>query len=222
MNLQDWIDKGKPLSSFINCDCMELMATIPDKYFELCICDPPYGIGGGLKGGRPFSMLNGDKWDNPPDDKYFAELYRISNNQIIWGGNYFNLGRTRGFIIWHKENDGRSFSECEFAWTSFECPSRIYKQRFIGKKESLHPTEKPTALYRWLLQKYAKKGDKIFDSHVGSASSLIACSLEGFEYVGCELDSDYYKEARLRLLKETDRNNYIKEIKDTNFFSKRK
>jgi len=178
---------------------MEFMKNVPDKFFELAIVDPPYGIGGGLKGGRPFSMLNGNEWDIPPDNKYFDSLFKISKNQIIWGGNYFNLGRTRGFIIWHKENDGRDFSECEFAWSSFECPSRIYQQRYIGKKESMHPTEKPIALYRWLLLKYAKPGDKIFDSHVGSASSLIACHLEGFEYVGCELDPVYYKQANERL-----------------------
>jgi site-specific DNA-methyltransferase (adenine-specific) len=96
-------------------------------------------------------MLNGNEWDKAPEDTYFKELFRISKNQIIWGGNYFNLGRTRGFIVWHKENDGRDFSECEYAWTSFEQPSRIFKKRFIGQKESKHPTEKPIALGRWLL-----------------------------------------------------------------------
>lgn len=180
-------------------DCMEGMKQFPDKYFELAIVDPPYGIGGGLKGGRPFSMLGGEKWDNAPDEIYFNELKRISENQIIWGGNYFNLGRTRGFIIWHKENDGRDFSECEFAWSSFEKPSRIYKKRFIGKKESQHPTEKPVSLYRWLLQKYGKKGDKILDTHVGSGSSLIACWEEGFEYCGFEIDEDYYNAACKRI-----------------------
>ena len=180
-------------------DCMEAMKAMPDKAYDLAIVDPPYGIGGGLKGGRPFSTLGGERWDTAPDENYFTELKRISENQIIWGGNYFNLGRTRGFIIWHKENDGRDFSECEFAWSSFEKPSRIYKKRFIGQKESQHPTEKPVALYRWLLQNYAKPGDKIFDSHVGSGSSIIACIEEGFEYVGCELDKDYYEAASKRI-----------------------
>ena len=123
-------------------DCMEGMKRFPDKYFELAIVDPPYWIGGGLKGGRPFSMLGGEKWDNAPDEIYFDELKRISENQIIWGGNYFNLGRTRGFIIWHKENDGRDFSECEFAWSSFEKPSRIYKKKVYREKRITAPDRK--------------------------------------------------------------------------------
>lgn len=178
---------------------MDIMKDIPDKFFELACVNPPYGIGGGLKGGRPFSMLGGEKWDKEPDEKYFNELKRISENQIIWGGNYFNLGRTRGFIVWHKENDGRDFSECEFAWSSFEKPSRIYKKRFIGKKESQHPTEKPIALYRWLLQNYAKTGDKIIDTHSGSGSLACACHLEGFNFLAIEKDEDYYKASVERL-----------------------
>ena len=178
---------------------MEAMKEFPDKHFELAIVDPPYGIGGGLKGGRPFSMCGGDKWDTPPTDKYFDELFRVSNNQIIWGGNYFGLGRTRGYIIWDKENDGRDFSENEFTWTSFEVPSRIFRHRFIGSKETQHPTEKPIALYKWLLTKYAKPGDKILDTHVGSASSIIACIDLGFDVTGFELDADYYKAASKRI-----------------------
>jgi site-specific DNA-methyltransferase (adenine-specific) len=140
------------------------------------------------------------------------------------------LKNTPCFVVWDKDNGNTDFADCELAWLSFKTSIRKFKYKWRGmiqenmkeKEIRIHPTQKPVALYRWLLQKYAKKGDKIFDSHVGSASSLIACSLEEFDYVGCELDSDYYNEARLRLLKETDRNNYIKEIKDTNFFNKRK
>lgn len=199
MNIDEWLKCGKPWNVILHGDCMDIMKDIPDKFFELACVNPPYGIGGGLKGGRPFSMLGGEKWDKEPDEKYFNELKRISENQIIWGGNYFNLGRTRGFIVWHKENDGRDFSECEFAWSSFEKPSRIYKKRFIGKKESQHPTEKPIALYRWLLQNYAKTGDKIIDTHSGSGSLACACHLEGFNFLAIEKDEDYYKASVERL-----------------------
>jgi site-specific DNA-methyltransferase (adenine-specific) len=140
-------------------------------------------------------MLNGNEWDKAPEDTYFKELFRISKNQIIWGGNYFNLGRTRGFIVWHKENDGRDFSECEYAWTSFEQPSRIFKKRFIGQKESKHPTEKPIALGRWLLQKYAKPGDLILDTHSGSGTFACSAWIEGFEFFACEKDADYHRES---------------------------
>ena len=176
-------------------DCMEYMATLPDKAFDLAIVDPPYGIGGGLKGGRPFSMVGGEKWDTPPCELYFGELFRASNNQIIWGGNYFGLGRTRGFIVWDKQNDGRDFSEAEFAWTSFDIPSRFFRKRFIGTKETNHPTEKPVALYKWLLTNYAKQGDKILDTHLGSGSSAIAADIMGFDFVGYEIDKDYYEAA---------------------------
>jgi site-specific DNA-methyltransferase (adenine-specific) len=199
MNVQEWLEAGKPWNVILHGDCMDLMKHFKDNEIQLCIVDPPYGIGGGLKGGRPFSMLNGEKWDNAPDESYFKELKRISQNQIIWGGNYFNLGRTRGFIVWHKENDGRDFSECEFAWTSFECPSRIFKKRFIGQKESQHPTEKPIALYRWLLQNYAKPGDKIIDTHSGSGSLACACHIEKFDFLAIEKDADYHKSSCERL-----------------------
>lgn len=115
------------------------------------------------------------------------------------GGNYFSLGRTRGFIVWDKKNDGRDFSECEFAWSSFDTVARFFRMRFIGKKQSEHPTEKPYELYRWLLSKYANPGDKILDTHVGSASSLIACMDMGFDFVGFELDEDYFVSAIKRM-----------------------
>ena len=182
----------------LNIDCMEYMATCKDKQFDLAIVDPPYGIGGGLKGGRPFSMSGGDKWDNPPDETYFRELFLISANQIIWGGNYFKLGRTRGYVIWDKKNDGRDFSESEFAWTSFDRPARTFRYRFIGNKDTKHPTEKPIALYKWLLKNYAKEGDRIIDTHLGSGSSAIAAYDFGCEFIGCEIDKDYYEAALKR------------------------
>jgi site-specific DNA-methyltransferase (adenine-specific) len=202
---------------------MGFMATVPDKYFELAICDPPYGIGfdGQTtiigKSGKANTFSNYQhhmkkNWDiKTPDKNYFDELRRISINQIIWGGNYFTdkLFVSRGWIYWDKKitnANNHTHSDGELAWTSF---NKILKKftfdwvgfGYINNKEDrkIHPTQKPVTLYRWLLMNYAKKGDKIFDSHVGSASSLIACHLEGFEYVGCELDPDYYKEANERL-----------------------
>lgn len=182
-----------------NQDCMIGMKEFPDKYFDLAIVDPPYGIDKQLRGGRPFGTqyrLKG--WDTPPGLDYFTELYRVSNNQIIWGGNYFGLGRTRGFVIWDKQNDDRDFSECEFAWTSFDKVSRMYRKRFIGKKESEHPTEKPISLYQWLLKNYAKPGDKILDTHLGSQSSRIAAFDMGFDFTGYELDKDYFEAGNKR------------------------
>jgi site-specific DNA-methyltransferase (adenine-specific) len=181
----------KIINTVIQGDCLDVMKSMPDKCVDLVLTDPPYGIGGGLRGGRPFSMLGGEKWDNAPDDNYFNELKRISKNQIIWGGNYFNLGRTRGFIIWHKENDGRDFSECEYAWTSFEKPSRIYKQRFIGKKDTQHPTEKPVALFQWILNNYSHPGMTIFDPFAGSGTTAIVCLETGRNYILVEKEPEY-------------------------------
>jgi len=186
-------------------DCMEGMKHFDDKEFSLSIVDPPYGIGGdalhtdrSLKGAgklknRAINRFQ-TKWDIAPDDNYFEELKRVSKNQIIWGGNYFNLGRTRGFICWDKCQVWENFSQVEFAWTSFERPSKLYK--FDGKRskeERIHPTQKPIELYKWLLQNYAKEGDKILDTHVGSGSSILACIEEGFEYCGFEIDEEFYK-----------------------------
>lgn len=195
------------MNRFYNCDNMEYMATVPDKFFELAAVDPPYGIERFLKndGGNSQKIKSfGDKeknWNNiKPDKKYFDELFRISQNQIIWGGNNFELPTSEYFIIWDKEQMMPSFARCEMAWTSCKVPAKIFKQRTVETgRIKIHPTQKPVALYRWILQNYAKKGDKIFDSHVGSGSSIIACIEEGFEYVGCELDKDYYKSASDRI-----------------------
>ena len=196
-------------NKIILADCMDIMKDIPDKYFELAIVDPPYGIGGdalhtdrALKGAGKLKNIALNKfqtkWDIAPDENYFLELKRISINQIIWGGNYFNLGRTRGFIIWDKLQYFKNFSACEFAWTSFEKPSAMYQIdcKYSGK---IHPTQKPVALYRWLLQNYAKPGDKIIDTHSGSGSCAIACHLEKFDFLAIEKDEDYYKASVERL-----------------------
>lgn len=203
-----------PVSEVYNCDCMEFMATVPDKFFELAIVDPPYGIGGdslhtnraeknhlynnralsgaGKLKNRALNKMN-TKWDNAPNEIYFKELKRISKNQIIWGGNYFDLFPCRCFVVWDKVQPWENFSQIEIAWTSFDSPARIFKfDNRTGDK--IHPTQKPVALYKWLLRNYAKPGDKIFDSHMGSQSSRIACWDGGFDYWGCELDPDYFRD----------------------------
>ncbi len=208
-----------PKIELLNCDCMEYMAGVPDKFFDLAIIDPPYGIekqisvggGSGTKSQVKFHQLyseNHKKWDVAPDYKYFEELKRVSKNQIIWGGNYFELGRTRGFIVWDKKQMMPNFSRCEFAWTSFDCVSTIAEIPFFGNakvdiSEKIHPTQKPVKLYRWLLENYAKEGDKILDTHGGSMSSAIACHQMGFDLTLCELDKDYYEAGVKRFREQT-------------------
>jgi site-specific DNA-methyltransferase (adenine-specific) len=193
-------------------DCMDGMKQFPDKFFDLAIVDPPYGLG---IDGQKESISKNPKhnrkqhirksWDSSiPDKDYFYELFRVSKNQIIWGANYFvkylNTG-TKGWIVWDKGQHGLTMSDCELAFSSFNCPTRV---KIINRVEllnegTIHPTQKPIKLYEWLLNNYAKPGDKILDTHVGSASSLIACHKLGFEYVGFELDTDYFKAALDRL-----------------------
>ena len=188
-------------------DCMDGMRDFPDKHFELAICDPPYGININMNMGRKKGRRRDHaekRWDNEaPNQEYFDELFRVSRNQIIWGGNYFRLPITKSWIFWDKEVPvGVSFADGELAWTSFEktlIKARIPYSGFIGSAGKIHPTQKPIALYKWLLKNYAKKGDKILDTHVGSASSLIACEDMGYEYIGFELDEDYFNAATKRL-----------------------
>ena len=143
-------------------------------------------------------------WDVAPGDDYFKELFRISRNQVIWGGNYFNLPPTRGFLIWRKTNVPQQFTMAmaEYAWMSFQQNAKVFDYSAVGQEGRFHPTQKPVALYKWILQNYAKPGDKILDTHVGSASSLIACYDMGFDYVGFEIDEEYYKQAKKRLDEE--------------------
>ena len=140
-------------------------------------------------------------WDVAPKQEYFNELFRVSRNQVIWGGNYFSLPPTRCFLIWRKTNVPQDFTMamCEYAWTSFNNNAKWLELSAVGQQGRFHPTQKPVALYKWILTNYAKEGDKILDTHVGSASSLIACEELGFDYVGFELDETYYKESRERL-----------------------
>ena len=205
----DWANLQNP-HLFINGDCMEYMKTMPDKYVDLCISDPPYGINRLHSGGMPkssrFIKWERKHWDNePPSPEYFKELFRVSRNQIIWGGNYFtdNLFPSMGWVFWFKQK-GMTFADGELAWTSFQRATRQYDLSGMGAgagadKFKIHPTQKPVKLYKWLLTNYAKQGDKILDTHVGSASSLIACHELGFDYIGFEIDEDYYKAATKRL-----------------------
>ena len=201
-------------------DCMEGMKQFPDKYFELAIVDPPYGIkmdGGKIGGDNLGTAKNYTKknWDSSaPEQEYFNELKRVSKNQIIWGANHF-INKipfdSPCWIVWDKDNTG-NFADCELAYTSFPTAVRIFRYRWNGmlqenmknKEHRIHPTQKPVELYQWLLTKYAKKGDKILDTHVGSASSLIACHEFGFDYVGFELDKEYFNKATERLKQVKD------------------
>lgn len=224
-----------------NEDNMALMARYPDKYFDLAIVDPPYGIntpnmtmgsnpnrkghlqyggvstaqklkkgrlnsGGGKLKNRVLNNSNCD-WDNAiPSDEYFKELIRVSKNQIIWGGNYFPLPPTRGIIFWDKLQPWENFSQFELGWTSFDKPAfkiAISTTGGANAEKKIHPTQKPIELYKRLLDKYAKPGDKILDTHLGSGSIAIACHDYGYELTACELDKDYYESAVARIRRHT-------------------
>ena len=202
-------------------DCMDGMKRFPDKYFELAIVDPPYGGVG--RGGYMYNKAGGGKGRHPnnyvldlwkqeaPSVDYFNELFRVSQNQIIWGGNYFVeqiAKNSQCWLVWDKQRgDGIGFADVELAWTSFNVGSRIFRFKWNGmlqedmknKEVRIHPTQKPVALYNWCLGRFAKPGDKILDTHVGSASSLIACHDLGFKYVGFEISEKYYEMAKERL-----------------------
>lgn len=212
-----------PRIELLNMDCMEFMADCKDKQFDLAIVDPPYGIGAPNMSATPCQRKNGAnrlncgsgklknrtlntsnrEWDNnPPDEKYFKDLIRVSQNQIIWGGNYFNLPPSRCFLVWDKVQPWENFSQVEMAWTSFDSPALLFKfdNRTGGK---IHPTQKPVKLYEWLLTNYAKPGDTILDTHGGSFSSAIAAYRLGFDFTGIELDKDYFNAAVKRFKEQT-------------------
>ena len=190
---------------------MELMKRYPDKYFDLAIVDPPYGIG---IDGQKKSINKNPKhnrkehtqknWDNAiPNEDYFNELKRVSKNQIIWGGNYFTefLKPTKAWIFWYKGQRDLTMSDGEMAWTSFETVTRQFElnRASLIAQNTFHPTEKPYKLYKWILDKYAKENDKILDTHLGSGSIAIACHDYGFDLTACELDTEYYNNALKRL-----------------------
>ena len=192
---------------------MELMARYPDNHFELAIVDPPYGIGAGgnsFKNGTSKNKTIGfkeDDWDTErPTKEYFKEVQRVSKNQIIWGGNYFAdlLPPKMCWLFWDKGTGDNSYADGELAWTSFDKAVRKYKISWVGANANngtprIHPTEKPIQLYEWLLMNYAKEGDKILDTHLGSGSIALACHNLNFDLTACELDTEYYNAAMKRL-----------------------
>jgi site-specific DNA-methyltransferase (adenine-specific) len=190
-------------------DCMEYMRGLPDKAFDLAIVDPPYGIdimhAGGYSEKQNFYTYERKDWDaNAPTSEYFAELRRVSVSQVVWGGNYFanHLPHSQCWLIWDKMQRNFTKADFEMAWTSFDSASRAFnmsRATAYCNQVKIHPTQKPVALYRWLLKNYAKPGQRILDTHLGSGSIAIACDIEGFDLVGTEIDADYIAGARKRL-----------------------
>ena len=211
-----------------NMDCMEYMKDIPDGHFELAIVDPPYGIGESGKTNHTRSKLAkaknykpfaGDDIDSPNKD-YWNELFRISKNQIIWGANHFISKipfNSSCWIIWHKINGESDFADAELAWSSFETAVRIFSFRWAGmlqgdmknKEFRIHPTQKPVKLYEWLLMNYAKEGDKILDTHLGSGSSRIASYNLVFDFTGIELDQEYFDASNKRFDQHKNKSVYF-------------
>ena len=196
-----------------NEDNMELMARYPDNYFDLAIVDPPYGLERFKKGGSHVNKHGSEngQWNNEkPTKEYFNELFRVSKNQIIWGANNFELPTSEYFIIWQKSNaEDFSFAMCEMAWTNCKVPAKVYRKLHISvvDKNKIHPTQKPIELYSWILNRYAKQGDKILDTHLGSGSIAIACHDLEYDLTACELDKEYFDAAMKRI------NNHKKQFK---------
>ena len=201
----DWFNPGIRM---MHIDCMEYMATLPNKAFDLAICDPPYGIfsekkkTGFIREYTTQSQAN--SWDEAPNQEYFDELIRVSKNQIIWGYQYFSdkLPSTTQVIIWDKMTGESYFADGEAAYCSIPGTLRIFRHQWAGcfkaserKKKSVHPNQKPEILYKWLLQKYAKPGNSILDTHGGSGSICVACHDLGYDLTWMELDADYYNAA---------------------------
>ncbi len=203
------------LNTIYNMDCIEGMKEIPDQYFELAIVDPPYfkkcekEIWPGAEistTGVKRNRFRSNHW-NMPDQNYFDELLRVSQHQIVWGVNYFDISLGSGRIVWDKRNDTSSFSKCEIAYCSLHDSTQVFRYMWNGmlqedmkhKERRIHPTQKPVALYHWLLHHYAKKGDKILDTHMGSGSSIIACHDLEFDYMAFEIDPNYYTAAMERV-----------------------
>lgn len=226
-------ESATPSSKVYNVDCMPYLSSLPDNAFDLAIVDPPYSdpngeIGGGQRFGGRFDRYKkpdeakkivsrtggtwaakyGKKiidWDVAPSQEYFTQLFRVSRNQIIWGGNYFNLPPTRCFVVWRKLTISENFSMAmaEYAWTSFHDNAKVFEFAPQGNREKrIHACQKPVELYAWLLKTYAHSGDKILDTHLGSGSSRIAAYKMGYDFVGLEIDKDYFDKAEERFLRE--------------------
>ena len=198
------------INKIYNQDCLKAMKEMSDNQFDLAIVDPPYGYGNKKTDILNFRQKEQHReWNIAPSNEYFIELFRISKNQIVWGGNYFpyiwQFGG-RCFIYWHKGNPVPNFADGELAWTSFDRNAQQFEFRYYGALEGntsaskkFHPTQKPIALYEWLLMNYAKEGDKILDTHLGSGSIAIACYNLGFDLTGYELDKEYFDNAIKRI-----------------------
>lgn len=206
-------------------DCLEYMKTIPDNYFDIAVVDPPYGMpegsmrGCGVLKDRKLNTDGVKEWDTAPSPEYFAELFRVSRNQVIWGGNYFPLPPARCMLCWDKMQPWDNFSQIELAWTSFNAPAKLfrYDNRTGGK---IHPTQKPVELYAWVFRTFCKEGDRILDTHMGSQSSRIAAYHNGLEFYGCEISEDYFKAGNERFEREclgVERINGFKVIQQTIF-----
>ena len=199
----------EPKIELYNMDCMEYMKGLEDNAFDLAIVDPPYGIGINSSGRLGHYGGKGKKWDDEtPDKEYFKELFRVSKNQIIWGGNYFELPPTRCFFIWDKQQpENVSFASCEFAWTSFDKSAKtFYKRPQNADDYRIHPTQKPKQLYEWLILNNAVNETRILDTHLGSGSSAIASYKCKFDFVGLEIDKEYFDNAVKRF------NNYKSQL----------
>lgn len=188
---------------------LDLMKRYSDKYFDLAIVDPPYGIGISK---NPVRQMHKKKdWDNEiPSKQYFDELFRVSKNQIIWGGNYFDLPPSQGFYIWDKKQpENFSLAMCEYAWSSIQKPAKIWSLSVMKEQNKIHPTQKPIELYEWLIMRNAEKGYKILDTHLGSGSIAIAIDIINkreklnLQFIGCELDTDYYNKAIEKIKSKT-------------------
>ena len=202
-----------PFLSLFHADCMEIMKQYPDKYFDLAIVDPPYGMpkdsthGRGKLKNRILNNGSVEKWDIAPKSEYFEELFRVSKNQIIWGGNYFGLKGSRGFVIWDKEQPFENFSAAEYAWISFQTVSKIFRlpATRTGDETKIHPTQKPIALYEFLIRQYIQNNDKILDTHFGSGSIALAVDKANrldkmnLHLTACEIDKEYIDKAIKRI-----------------------
>lgn len=202
MKINDYIE-------ITNENNLDLMKRYSDKYFDLAIVDPPYGIGISK---NPIRQMHKEKnWDNEiPSKQYFDELFRVSKNQIIWGGNYFDLPPSQGFYIWDKKQpENFSLAMCEYAWSSIQKPAKIWSLSVMKEQNKIHPTQKPIKLYEWLIMRNCEKGYKILDTHLGSGSIAIAIDIINkreqlnLQFVGCELDADYYNKAIERIKNKT-------------------
>ncbi|MFR3550024.1 MAG: DNA methyltransferase [Coprobacter sp.] len=187
-----------PVSIVRNVDCMSFMMEIPDKFFSLAVVDPPYGLpqksmqGVGKLKNRILNRMD-TSWDKAPGEEYFKELFRVSRNQIIWGGNFFLLPPTRGFLVWDKLQPFPNFSRCEYAWTSFNCPSKLFAFDNRRGDKKIHPTQKPISLYKWIYEKFAHKGDTILDTHLGSGSNRIAAYFMNLDFYATEINPSFFE-----------------------------